>query len=498
MLPLVLVALVGALWVVVFALLQHLERATLAEASAARRNLARSLSESAASSVRAIDIALVSLRNGWVRERAAFDELVRLHEDLLRKEKVIQVAVLDREGWIRYSRLPQSGPVNFSDREYFAVQRGRASDEIFISTPVFGRVTRQWAIQMTRPIRSADGRFDGLIVVAVPPPALERLYHDMDLGPRSIVTLARLDGRILARSADFERSVEVPLAATPPGDSGARGAGEFVGSGNVDGTPRFIAYRNVPDYPLRIYVGQDIETVMAPFRQERAYIVGLAVAATLLLLGLGAVMMMRLRERARYQEEREELMLDLHDGCIQAVYAIGLNLQECRGLANAAAADRAIAQAQADLNLVIQDLRGFISGERATRMAPAEFVEEIRRSAPFVRAPELSIDIDQDIVRRLAPEQASHLLRIVREAVSNVVRHAGAAACRISLAQAEGRNVRLEISDDGKGMSSEAPRGSSLGIAHIHARAKRMGGAATIVSVPDRGTTITVSFPASP
>jgi len=493
----VIAALACALWGGVWLALSHLERTTLQDASVMRRNLARSLAEREASSVRAIDAALVSLRNAWLRDPAGFGDYVQLNEELLHREMVIQIAVLDRDGWIRYSRLPQSGPMNFADRDYFQEQRGASGDGLHVSTPVFGRVTRQWALQFTRPVRARNGTFDGLVVVAVPPPSLERLYNDIDLGEGGIVTLARRDGRILARSVDFEKSVGSTVPMTLAAMQHVE-AGELLGRGKVDGIERLITFHDLPDYPLRLYVGQRRDTVLAPFERQRLYLVALAGAATLLMLGIALVLALRARERERYLEARERMMLELHDGCIQSVYAIGLNLQESRALAtrDRAAADRAIAQAQADLNLVIQDLRAFMDGEVSGPVSPEDFVEEVRRSAPAARAPSLSVDIDQALVGTLAPEQAGHLLRIVREAVSNVVRHAGAAACRISLARVDGETLRLEVSDDGKGLPAGAPRAGSLGLAHIHARAKRMGGGATIVSKPEGGTTVTVWFPA--
>ena len=481
-----------ALWVAVVVALGHLERVARDEAAAMRGNLARTLAESMASSVRAIDIALVNLRKGWLRDPASFDALVQLQESLLRKEKVIQVAVIDRDSWLRYSRLPQSGPVNFADRDYVAFHRDGDGDELHLSTPVFGRVTRQWAIQVTRAIRDAQGRYDGLIVMAIPPPALERLYQDIDLGENGIVTLARSDGRILARSAGFERSVDVVLAA--PRDSQG---GEFRGSGKVDGIERFVTYRNVADYPLRIYVGQDVRTVLAPYRQERLVLLLLATAASLLVIAIAIVLHMRARERARYADERDRMALELHDGCIQSIYAVGLNLQDSRaGLdADPKSVDYAIAQALADLNLVMQDLRAFIGGEGAPELSAADFVSEVRRTVPRSRALDLALDIDGPLFEALDRDRRSHLLRIAREAVSNVVRHADAAACRVSLHRFGNREVRLEVEDDGRGIGASPVSRASLGLAHIHARARRMGGSASVGARAPGGTQVLVQFP---
>lgn len=489
--------LIGALWAAVWLALAHFERSVRDEAAATRRNVARGLSEHESSSVRAIDIVLTSLRSAWSRDRAAFEAAVELHEPLLRQEMAVQVAVVDRDGWVRYSRLPQSETVNFADRDYFIELRDGGVDRLSISTPVLGRITRRWAIQFARPLQDKDGRFDGLVVVAVPPPALERLYHDIDLGRGGIVTLARRDGRILARSTDFDKSAGVTLPLEVSRESGDAVAGEFLGRGAVDGVARFVTYRDVPGYPLRIYVGQEVDTVLAPFRNLRAYLVSLAAAATLLVLGIAYVLAMRARERARFAEERERMMLELHDGCIQSIYAIGLNLQDCRSVVgrSAVAADQAIARAQADLNLVIHDLRAFIGGEPRAVLGADELVEEVRRSAAAQRAPALALDLDREAAGALDPEQATHMLRIVREAVSNIVRHSDAGACRITLARTGAKRVRLDIVDDGCGMPSASAPPGSLGLAHIRARARRMGGTATIAPNPDGGTRVSVEFP---
>ena len=65
-------------------------------------------------------------------------------------------------------------------------------------------------------------------------------------------------------------------------------------------------------------------------------------------------------------EERERLFQDMHDGCIQSIYAAGLNLEACLRLieVNPKKASQMIAEATASLNLVIQELRSFITGHK--------------------------------------------------------------------------------------------------------------------------------------
>ena len=171
------------LWAGIALLLYQAHSQAVDNAVDSGRNLARILAEYQDSSVRAIDLSLQQLREHWLRDRATFGEAVAQHEDHLRKERVVQVAVLDRDAWMSYSRLPPPAqPQNFADREYFQVLKSRGTDELYVSAPVMGRVTKQWAIQLTRPLLDADKRFAGVIVVAVPPPALELVLQDIHLG----------------------------------------------------------------------------------------------------------------------------------------------------------------------------------------------------------------------------------------------------------------------------------------------------------------------------
>ena len=486
------------LWAGIALLVVQAQRQAVDSALANGRNLARSLAEYQDSSVRAIDLSLQQLREHWQRDPATFGEAVARHEEHLSKERVIQVAVTDRDGWTIYSRLPQPGRLNFADRGYFQFQKSRSTDELHVSEPVLGRITRQWAIQVTRPLFDADKRFAGIIVVAVPPPALELVLQDIQLGEHGVIVLARADGKILARTGGIERAVQVTLAGWPGvGDDHAPG-GDFRAAGPVDGIDRFFAYRKLQNYPLTIFLGQGAQTVLAPYYRDRNVLLGAGVLGTILLLALAALLLARARERARFVEERERVMLELHDSSIQSIYAIGLTLESCRRMLekSPAQAAQALADAGANLNLVIQDLRAFITGERRGAYSEQEFMSEIGRIVPPADqgAPRFSVDVDRALVADLTPKQAEHVLRIAREAVSNVVRHANARNARLVL-QRRGDRGRLEVSDDGVGITAQGEERLGLGLHHIEARARKLRGSASFQGLPAQGTRVAVEFP---
>ncbi|HWI35631.1 MAG TPA: cache domain-containing protein [Burkholderiales bacterium] len=495
------------LWTAIALVLRQAHRDALAAASTAGEHMARVLAEYEASSLRAIDLTLRYLREDWLRDPATLDESVARHQEHLHREGLVQVAVVDAQGWTRYSRLPMTQPLNFADREYFQRQKGSGRDEMIISEPVMGRITKQWALQFSRPIYDRGGDFAGLIVVALPPPALENVYRDVRPSSDDVVTLIRSDGAVLARTGGLEEASRLSLKGlTGLGESDPV-SGSFQGSGRLDGVPRLVAYSKVRTWPLTVYVSQDMEHVLAGYHWQRMVLIGAGAVATVLLAVLARLSHSRIKLRDRLEEHerraaegRERMMLELHDGAIQSIYAVGMNLERSREQVDQdpVGAKRAIASASAHLNLVIQDIRNFIAGHSDEPAGEGEFMEKLNGLLPppsIADAPQFQVDVDPAVVRGLTPTQALHLLRIAREGVSNVMRHAYAAKARISLARAAGGRVRLEIADDGIGMREDAAQSRGLGLHHIHARGQKLSGRAVIDSAPGRGTRIEVEFP---
>jgi len=501
-------------------LLHEAERRDEAAAAQTRRNLARSLGEHQESSLRAIDIFLQSLRESWLRDRRGFAAAVERQEQMLRGERLIQVAVVDGEGWLVFSRQPWAAAVNFADREYFREHRQSGRDQLLISEPLLGRITGTWAIQLSRPILDRAQRFRGLIVVALPVPALELVYDDIALGSGTIIALARADGRLLARSGDIDKAAGASFAGMRGLDPGDSPTGEFVRPAPLDGVERIFSYRRLRSYPLTVYVGDEAAALRRAQRQERALALGALALGLLLVFAISALLIDRglERERAaatearlqtemreseqRHFDERERMMLELHDGSIQSLYGTGLQLEEARALASRdpAAAARLVAEAEARLNLVIQELRQFLTGEAPRPYSAPEFLAEVHNlvKAHASRLHETRLILEPAALERLSRAQATHVLRIIGETMSNVARHSSAQRADIGLALRDG-SFLLEVSDDGAGLGhGEDESGGGLGLHHVRVRAQQLGGQATIESARGKGTHIRVRFPAAP
>lgn len=211
----------------------------------------------------------------------------------------------------------------------------------------------------------------------------------------------------------------------------------------------------------------------------------------------------RRRSRAQLQalaEEKERLFQDMHDSCIQSIYAVGLNLEACMRLieANPKKAAEMVAHATASLSLVVQELRSFITGHKLQIAGGYDLRSEIGKAVQAAgnHGMTFTVDIDQDAMTSLTSEQALHLLQIAREAISNAIRHANAQTGHISLQKRRG-GVRLEVRDDGTGFIVKKVNKLGLGLHHIYARARKMGGTARVYSVSRRGTRIVVRLGAT-
>lgn len=209
-------------------------------------------------------------------------------------------------------------------------------------------------------------------------------------------------------------------------------------------------------------------------------------------------------------EERERIGKDLHDGIIQSIYAVGLSLEDVPELMSeepeeaVARIDRAVDA----LNLVIADIRDYILRLRPTLGAADPVFDSLAHLVDefgLVCEAQLDLDIDEAgrILRRLAPDRRSDLLFIAREALSNVVRHAGARRVQVRFRDLGDEAVEMTVEDDGRGFDPDLvpppdAAGRHQGRSNMRDRAVGSGGTCVIDSRPGAGTRIIVRLPASP
>lgn len=206
-------------------------------------------------------------------------------------------------------------------------------------------------------------------------------------------------------------------------------------------------------------------------------------------------------ERARAQEERELLVVledreriarDLHDVVIQRLFATGLQLQSAMPLTGRPEVGKRINAAVDDLDSTIRDIRRAIFELRtpmsaALRTELREAVDLAADGLGFRPVLELDGPVDSAVPEPVRPD----LLAVLREALSNVVRHAQARQVLIRVKVLAGQLV-LTVADDGVGTDPAAARG---GLVNLRERAEQHGGEFSVTANDPRGTLLTWAIP---
>ena len=206
------------------------------------------------------------------------------------------------------------------------------------------------------------------------------------------------------------------------------------------------------------------------------------------------------RRRHLVLEDRERLSRDLHDHIVQAIYAIGMQLEACQQrllYGNPKEAAPQLTHSIGGLNGVMRDVRHYISGSGPKTLSKRQLRAELARLVNAIGATgtlRFRLKMDPWFVTRLTPQQAEHVLHIAREAMSNALQHSHARHAELSLHGAHA-GVDLEIGDDGVGFDPGAAARGTGGLHNMQIRARQIGGQLEIRSSPGQGTTITLHIP---
>lgn len=192
------------------------------------------------------------------------------------------------------------------------------------------------------------------------------------------------------------------------------------------------------------------------------------------------------------EEERTRIARDLHDDLCQRMTALAIELDRATGSATPHASPspgdrvRGLIQRTQD---IARDLHSTWLGMMELPQAVAELVASLRGGT------DLPITVDAETwPRQLPPELTTAAYRVVQEALQNVIRHAGASQCSVSLTR-RGRSLQVAIRDDGVGFRENTTAPRRLGLLSMRERAEGMGGTLHIESAPYEGTTIILSLP---
>ncbi len=212
----------------------------------------------------------------------------------------------------------------------------------------------------------------------------------------------------------------------------------------------------------------------------------------------------RQNQQIAIMQERERFGMNLHDGVIQSIYALGLLLDDAyhRADEEPALAKERIGLTVRALNEVIRDIRSYIMDLGPQRFAGrslAEGMDELARTYSANAALTVALEVDAKAAARATPQQAAELLHVTQEALANVQKHACADQVSVSLVRTGGR-ICLAIDDNGEGFDvfHTAHNSPGHGLRNMQERARTLGGEFEIDSESGRGTRIFLSLPVAP
>lgn len=197
-------------------------------------------------------------------------------------------------------------------------------------------------------------------------------------------------------------------------------------------------------------------------------------------------------------EERERISKELHDGVIQSIYSVGLSLQGSLTLLknDPPRAEERVDAAIAELDNVVRDVRSYIFELQPKMVEKKGFsaaISELVRDLEVNTLAHTMIDLDEAACVSIAATDKAHLLQFVREALSNIARHAQASEVVLSCGVI-GDHVELRIDDDGIGFDPVSVK-RGHGLTNMEDRAGRVGGKLEIMPRQPKGTSHILSIP---
>ena len=230
-----------------------------------------------------------------------------------------------------------------------------------------------------------------------------------------------------------------------------------------------------------------------PFTQEDQWLVeSLAGYAALAIAG---TQLSEQRGRLMLLEERERVGMELHDGIIQSLYAIGMQLQLLK-LTQPAVGDE-VSKATHSLDAVIEDIRHYILNLKVATYEQQTLRSALQDVVARLHVPDsLRIQISApDRQPPFSPPVVEAVCQIAYEAISNIIRHADATEAQIETSE-DIAQFQMVIRDNGRGFSlSSDSEHEGLGLRNMMQRARIYGGEVVLDSTPGGGARLTLRLP---
>jgi len=456
-----------------------------------------------------------------------------------------QLGIIERNGFSSYSSVPDSKPVDLSDRKHFRVHAdGSGADTLYISSPVLGRVSKKLTIQLSRRISAANGAFAGVTVVSINPEQFTGVFREL-IGTNGLISLTGLDGinRIRVDREGFRFGQD--LSNQPWFKTIATQNNGFVDvRSSVDGQLRLTAFQQLPNRGLYVTVGMPYDEIdtryLAGYHQYLPWLTGLVVVILMLLFAL-SIRSKRLTHRLQKANvalaDSIRMVTEATEAKTRFLASISHELRTpLHGIlghsqlltlstlpSDADESAKSIFQSAEHLLKIVNQLLDLSKAEGGGQQLLIESVDlrlllgnvvALHRGAAGHLKLGLAHRVDDNVPAFIETDRTA-LTRILHNLLSNALKFTDAGTVQIHVTAARGQ-LRFEVTDSGIGIAAEDQKtlftsytqlndfstrraeGTGLGLALTRNLVTLLGGEIGVISEPGKGSRFWFTLPALP
>ncbi|MFJ2837979.1 GAF domain-containing protein [Nocardia sp. MH4] len=323
------------------------------------------------------------------------------------------------------------------------------------------------------------------------------LPEDPDVPPEEVSELVV----IAAAGVDAEAIIDQRLAVDDSQSGAAYRSDEIVVSDKLPYnlfSPARTRFGPAVVVPLR--VGSSVIGVLTTIRPADSPALDETTTAMLAAFADQAALVLQLSDTQRRMREldvvsdRDRIARGLHDHVIQRLFAVGLSLQGTMQRARTPEVKSRLMETIDDVQSIVQDIRHSIFDLQSNNTADSSKYRKHLHGIIVDTTADTGLRTTVRLagpVTVLAPPLSDDVEAVLREAVSNVVRHAQASLVAVELRV--GDEVSIEVADDGVGVPDDISRRS--GLANLAVRAERAGGSFHLDNRPEGGTVLRWTVP---
>ena len=196
-------------------------------------------------------------------------------------------------------------------------------------------------------------------------------------------------------------------------------------------------------------------------------------------------------------DERSAIARELHDSIAQSLSCLKMQISylQLQPEPLPERPQQLLTEMRSEINTAYSQLRELLTTFRLKLTEPGLLPSLESTISEFSERMGYSIGLNYNLpAKSISPHQSIHIIQIIREALSNILKHANAKRAEVSLSQHAGI-ASITITDDGTGISSNADKLNHYGLIIMRERALSLKGECSIISREQGGTQVKVTFP---